>query len=141
MTSSSFLAVNVPLPQAEETATLVHSNQFISPPGVDSAPVSDDISRTPTRNSFTNMADQKPLPDSHSVEPDSPLETKMEIEDDIDIGDSTQNENEAGSPHDSTDPDGKKKKKATRFFCTGYPPCKLSFTRSEHLARHIRYVT
>jgi uncharacterized Zn-finger protein len=31
-----------------------------------------------------------------------------------------------------------KKKKGQRFFCTEYPPCKLSFTRSEHLARHIR---
>jgi hypothetical protein len=33
-----------------------------------------------------------------------------------------------------------KKKKSQRFFCTDYPPCNLSFTRSEHLARHIRYV-
>jgi len=34
-----------------------------------------------------------------------------------------------------------KKKKGQRFFCKDYPPCQLSFTRSEHLARHIRYVT
>lgn len=33
-----------------------------------------------------------------------------------------------------------KKKKGQRFFCTEFPPCTLSFTRSEHLARHIRYV-
>ncbi|KAI5302133.1 hypothetical protein KEM56_001002 [Ascosphaera pollenicola] len=31
-----------------------------------------------------------------------------------------------------------KKKKGQRFFCTDFPPCNLSFTRSEHLARHIR---
>ncbi|EAA27202.1 hypothetical protein GE21DRAFT_9541 [Neurospora crassa] len=31
-----------------------------------------------------------------------------------------------------------KKKKSQRFYCTDYPPCNLSFTRSEHLARHIR---
>jgi len=31
-----------------------------------------------------------------------------------------------------------KKKKGQRFFCTDFPPCALSFTRSEHLARHIR---
>ncbi|KAF2772554.1 hypothetical protein EJ03DRAFT_266546 [Teratosphaeria nubilosa] len=31
-----------------------------------------------------------------------------------------------------------KKKKGQRFFCTEFPPCQLSFTRSEHLARHIR---
>ena len=33
-----------------------------------------------------------------------------------------------------------KKKKSQRFYCTDYPPCNLSFTRSEHLARHIRHV-
>ncbi|KAI5794808.1 hypothetical protein FPQ18DRAFT_304169 [Pyronema domesticum] len=31
-----------------------------------------------------------------------------------------------------------KKKKGTKFHCTNYGPCNLSFTRSEHLARHIR---
>ena len=33
-----------------------------------------------------------------------------------------------------------KKKKGQRFYCKDYPPCNLSFTRSEHLARHIRSV-
>ena len=32
-----------------------------------------------------------------------------------------------------------KKKKGTKFHCTGFGDCNLSFTRSEHLARHIRY--
>jgi hypothetical protein len=44
---------------------------------------------------------------------------------------------------DSVDGDGQrpaKKKKGQRFFCTDFPPCQLSFTRSEHLARHIRCV-
>jgi hypothetical protein len=48
-----------------------------------------------------------------------------------------------GSDDDSIDGDAKhasKKKKGQRFFCTEYPPCHLSFTRSEHLARHIRLV-
>ncbi|CAK7207545.1 Up in starvation [Sporothrix eucalyptigena] len=31
-----------------------------------------------------------------------------------------------------------RKKKSQRFYCVDYPPCNLSFTRSEHLARHIR---
>ncbi|GAP90619.1 putative nutrient and stress factor 1 [Rosellinia necatrix] len=31
-----------------------------------------------------------------------------------------------------------KKKKSQQFYCTDFPPCNLSFTRSEHLARHIR---
>ncbi len=52
-------------------------------------------------------------------------------------------EGEGGSDAESVDAEtGKpsKKKKGQRFFCTEFPPCKLSFTRSEHLARHIRYV-
>jgi hypothetical protein len=47
----------------------------------------------------------------------------------------------AGSDDESVNADGtrsSKKKKSQRFFCTDYPPCNLSFTRSEHLARHIR---
>lgn len=47
-----------------------------------------------------------------------------------------------GSDDESVNGDAKsasKKKKGQRFFCTDFPPCHLSFTRSEHLARHIRY--
>ncbi|KAI0845918.1 hypothetical protein F5Y00DRAFT_159447 [Daldinia vernicosa] len=47
----------------------------------------------------------------------------------------------AGSDDESVNADGtksNKKKKSQRFYCTEYPPCSLSFTRSEHLARHIR---
>lgn len=35
-------------------------------------------------------------------------------------------------------PTKNKKKKGQKFFCKGYGSCNLSFTRSEHLARHIR---
>lgn len=47
-----------------------------------------------------------------------------------------------GSDDESVNADGTrsgKKKKSQRFYCTDYPPCNLSFTRSEHLARHIRF--
>lgn len=47
--------------------------------------------------------------------------------------DGSENEADQGS---SAPPS--KKKKGQRFFCTDFPPCNLSFTRSEHLARHIR---
>lgn len=46
-----------------------------------------------------------------------------------------------GSDNESVTSDSQrpsKKKKGQRFFCTDFPPCHLSFTRSEHLARHIR---
>lgn len=52
-------------------------------------------------------------------------------------------EGEDGSDDESVNADGtrsSKKKKSQRFYCTDYPPCNLSFTRSEHLARHIRSV-
>lgn len=45
----------------------------------------------------------------------------------------SEDEVEDGEGGDST-----RKKRGQRFFCEGYPPCSLSFTRSEHLARHIR---
>ena len=58
---------------------------------------------------------------------------------------SEEHQDEAGSDRDPEEGDGDeerpaKRKKGQRFFCTDFPPCNLSFTRSEHLARHIRYV-
>ncbi|KAL1964324.1 hypothetical protein VTN77DRAFT_7144 [Rasamsonia byssochlamydoides] len=50
-------------------------------------------------------------------------------------GDREHSENERDA---SSSAPPSKKKKGQRFFCTDFPPCTLSFTRSEHLARHIR---
>ncbi|PWY87890.1 C2H2 transcription factor [Aspergillus sclerotioniger CBS 115572] len=50
-------------------------------------------------------------------------------------------ESDEGSDHEAETKGGappSKKKKGQRFYCTDFPPCNLSFTRSEHLARHIR---
>jgi uncharacterized Zn-finger protein len=45
------------------------------------------------------------------------------------------------SDDDATGSSSKKKRKQPhRFYCQGYDGCTLSFTRSEHLARHIRSV-
>lgn len=60
---------------------------------------------------------------------------------DIEMDD--ENDEEGNSDAESIDGETgrpSKKKKGLRFFCTDYPPCNLSFTRSEHLARHIRCV-
>jgi len=113
---------------------------------------------TPTKTSFS----QRPLPNSpfpQAVQiPESIEENKVsQIEkpqqsrvsrgdsEDVDMddsdGDGQGNKDSAGSDDDSTNGDGSKsskKKKSQRFYCTAYPPCNLSFTRSEHLARHIR---
>lgn len=62
----------------------------------------------------------------------SAIDLDMDMDDDDD---------ELGSDNDADSGEAdsaSRKKKGQRFFCTGYPPCNLSFTRSEHLARHIR---
>lgn len=117
--------------------------------------ISEDI-RTPTRDSFAAANGKRTLPMSPTEEEssqDSPMRNDLRREgshrssnsqviqdQDIDMG--VSDEEGEGSENDSQD-DGterpsKKKKKGQRFFCTEYPPCNLSFTRSEHLARHIR---
>jgi hypothetical protein len=58
----------------------------------------------------------------------------MDLDGSEDDQDGSDNDTENGDPGRSS-----KKKKGQRFFCTEFPPCNLSFTRSEHLARHIRY--
>jgi len=46
------------------------------------------------------------------------------------------------SSKDSTGAIKKPKTKSTKVFqCTGYGDCTMQFTRSEHLARHIRFVS
>ncbi len=119
-----------------------------------------DDAATPTRASFGSgaLASQKPLPTSpfpESVQvPESVSLTPKrdhsqhsrgsKESDDVDMDDSDGegHGDDGGSDEESVNADGtkSKKKKSQRFYCTEYPPCNLSFTRSEHLARHIRYV-
>lgn len=122
-----------------------------------------DDAATPTRATFNpSMATQKPLPSSSFPQnvqvPDQPSKSTLPRRDnsqhstksadsaDVDMDDSDGEtgtiEEGAGSDDDSVGADGSrsgKKKKSQRFYCVDYPPCNLSFTRSEHLARHIRY--
>ncbi|KAF3352417.1 Serine/threonine-protein phosphatase PP-X-like protein 4 [Verticillium dahliae VDG1] len=116
---------------------------------------------TPTRASFAGnaLASQKPLPSSpfpdavqipESADGSVPTREnsrhsrKSRDSEDVDMDDSdgdTAAGDEGVSDDDSVNGDGSrsgKKKKSQRFYCTDYPPCNLSFTRSEHLARHIR---
>ena len=135
----------------------ITSHQPLSQPAEDSAPT------TPTRWSFSGLNGQRPLPtsplsnsfnsqpnptevqpgvlnrgESHHSHRSMPSVSSIESQD-IDMEQS--DEGEAGSDAESVDGEGgrpAKKKKGQRFFCTEFPPCNLSFTRSEHLARHIR---
>lgn len=117
-----------------------------------------DDATTPTRASFSGLASQKPLPTSpfpaavsapetteavtnSPARNDSQRSTKSRDSEDVDMDDS--DDGQEGSDEESVNADGTrstKKKKSQRFWCTEYPPCNLSFTRSEHLARHIRCI-
>lgn len=124
-----------------------------------------DDATTPTRATFGAgvMAQQKPLPSSPFPEgiqvPEDATESKrssretshnpkrsrdsaeMDLDDSEDKGTPGGEEGADSDDEDSVNADGtrsSKKKKSQRFYCTDYPPCNLSFTRSEHLARHIR---
>jgi len=116
---------------------------------------------TPTRHSFGGVAGQKPLP-HEPVTPLSSLRDQQKEEEtkrmrseeshrshrcdsqDVEMGEGDDDDGEEdGSDNESITSDSQrpsKKKTGQRFFCTDFPPCQLSFTRSEHLARHIRYV-
>ncbi|RDA89473.1 hypothetical protein CP533_3633 [Ophiocordyceps camponoti-saundersi (nom. inval.)] len=95
---------------------------------------------TPTRSSFVG---QKPLPTSPFPPDRSERDPSAMSRDSMDVDgeESDADADAAASDDDSVAADGSKsgkKKKSQRFYCTDYPPCNLSFTRSEHLARHIR---
>ena len=116
--------------------------------------------KTPTRNSFIGIAGQKPLPSSPFTPSRELSETpstkrnlsrgqsytstqSVDTAEDVQMGEGDEDDDKDGSDNESvTSESGRpsKKKKGQRFFCTEFPPCNLSFTRSEHLARHIRYV-
>ncbi|KAK5124349.1 hypothetical protein LTR85_001566 [Meristemomyces frigidus] len=115
---------------------------------------------TPTSNSFGGVPGQRPLPDGPAtltVTQDRPKESDGSLKrdgsyrstnsgeaHDVEMGDGDDEdilEEDDGSDNESVDSDSQrpsKKKKGQRFFCSEFPPCQLSFTRSEHLARHIR---
>lgn len=117
----------------------------------------DDLSaKTPTRDSFHGISGQRPLPAAPYTPPHeeehasttsaradaTPSQKTSADAEDVDMQDDDGDED--GSDGESVNSDSgqprKKKKKGQRFFCTDFPPCQLSFTRSEHLARHIRCV-
>ena len=124
-----------------------------------STTIAEEISTTtPTRLSFGGVNGQRPLPTSpfrssfttHQPSTMSPnprllsrehshRSTQSAGSQDIDMDMS--DDGEGPSDDESVDAETgrpSKKKKGQKFYCTDFPPCNLSFTRSEHLARHIR---
>lgn len=163
---SSFQAVNtttLPVPEPpqarpgdETTPTTPRPNNrfFAEPKPAEDVRAEDPAAKTPTRNTFAGLAGQRPLPSSPftparelSETPSASNKSEQSREDaqkatqDVQMGDG--DDDKDGSDNESVTSDSNrpsKKKKGQRFFCTDFPPCNLSFTRSEHLARHIRYV-
>lgn len=166
--ATTFQSVNVGLglrefPQEANTPTtprapITNTESSSQPPPAQ--PTTESAPNTPTRWSFSGINGQRPLPtspfsnsfprphtsdgedkpgslhrgDSHQSHRSIPSVDSQDI--DMDASD----QEEAASDGESVDGEGRptKKKKGQRFFCTEFPPCNLSFTRSEHLARHIR---
>ena len=126
-------------------------------------PHDDPGAKTPTRNSFAAANGKRALPVSppfngsfpSSQQPasqeqqsdlsrtDSHRSVQSTGSQDVEMGQSDDGEDvsDTESNDDGDERPSKKKKKGQRFFCKDYPPCNLSFTRSEHLARHIRFVS
>jgi C2H2 transcription facotor len=120
-----------------------------------------DDATTPTRANFGALASQRPLPPAEPFPPVAPVSdaadspnklptrgdsqhsTRSRDSEDVDMDGSDDGGQSGSDDEEDVNADGTrsaKKKKSQRFWCTEYPPCNLSFTRSEHLARHIRCV-
>lgn len=102
----------------------------------------DSVINAPTLRAVDEAEAEKSI--ARGQDPQRPV-TATSVQADGDIDMETESiSNQDVSDAESADPPNaerpKKKIKGQRFYCTGYPPCSLSFTRSEHLARHIRYV-
>lgn len=108
-------------------------NNITSPPD---RPMEDPVAASATPRPHSNSIPT--TKDGPQTVPEEPRGSTHSISDETIQADSDGGE---GSGHDS-DRKGhappSKKKKGQRFYCTDFPPCNLSFTRSEHLARHIR---
>ncbi|KAI9890121.1 MAG: hypothetical protein M1814_004520 [Vezdaea aestivalis] len=114
----------------------------------------EDSQPTPTKPTFpSGMAAQRQLPtDAPSTPSDhlshpvrsvvSRASSRRSLESpasrDVDMEDSDGDDVSDGESLGGEGSKSSKKKKGQRFYCTDYHPCNLSFTRSEHLARHIR---
>ncbi|KAH8697051.1 hypothetical protein BGW36DRAFT_427027 [Talaromyces proteolyticus] len=79
-----------------------------------------------------------PLQDSQPPESSQRAPSTTSTGDETTIAEDEADRDHSDNEHGEDSAPPSKKKKGQRFFCTDFPPCQLSFTRSEHLARHIR---
>lgn len=122
---ASFLPVNT-------SATEDHAMDGAATPRANPNGVHSDIPRTPGKRPDTTTAAGESSRASVSGHTRTSSNSDDTMQDSDGDNDASDHDGEPGSAPPS------KKKKGQRFFCTDFPPCNLSFTRSEHLARHIR---
>ncbi|KAJ5174690.1 transcriptional regulator family: C2H2 zinc finger [Penicillium canariense] len=131
---ASFLPVNNSATTDNHTmdgATTPRANGNGVPPASDRSSPAEPPPDGPAKSSRGNDGPARPSLSGHSRTTSAMSDDTMDIDSEGDR-DGSDHETEPGSAPPS------KKKKGQRFFCTDFPPCNLSFTRSEHLARHIR---
>ena len=124
-------------PREEAESTTPTRDSFVASNGKRALPISPFSAKFPSN---PLSADSNRQVDTNRDDPKRPASSQESRDVDMagsddgeDVSDTESNDDETGRP-------SKKKKKGQRFFCTDYPPCNLSFTRSEHLARHIRFL-
>ena len=113
-------------PKASQVPTIDRSQPMPTQPPPQAPPQISSTSESTTTQPEPPLQPSQPAVESPDVD-------SMDL-DDVEKDDEDSDEDEDGVEGDAAS----RKKKGQRFFCTGYPPCNLSFTRSEHLARHIR---
>ena len=112
-----------------QSATPDHNLQPRPSASANSQPSSQGTQGNNTEHPLHESAERRDSEEAGS----SAIDMDMDLDDDEDGEPISDDDGESGDPDSAS-----RKKKGQRFFCTGYPPCSLSFTRSEHLARHIR---
>lgn len=128
---ASFLPVNNSAPEdhAMDGAATPRANPNGVPATADGSSTADQIPDSVSHHSRGSDASSRTTL-THARTPSTSDEPMHDSEGEQDDSDHDQDRGGNAPPS--------KKKKGQRFFCTDFPPCNLSFTRSEHLARHIR---
>jgi C2H2 transcription facotor len=132
MPTINSLVEQVPQPEVD-TPTTPKAGQF---PHSTSSEQTTAATQSTEEESISHLGGPDDRP-SHEARA-GPADHKDDQDDAMDLDDPHDDKDSDGDEEGGDEESGSRKKKGQRFFCTGFPPCNLSFTRSEHLARHIR---
>ncbi|KAH0835306.1 hypothetical protein AYO21_01529 [Fonsecaea monophora] len=122
-----------PRPDRYASTVLDEAKVAVTDHALQSRPSVSTTSQRPSQGTQMEQADAEGDESTMRRDGDEAMSSAMDLDDDDTGQPGSDNEAEPGEADSAS-----RKKKGQRFFCTGYPPCNLSFTRSEHLARHIR---